>query len=373
MKLIQICSYYINDKLYENFFLELNKINVFSKAYVFANLNRKKENINLNGAVVSYCFNSFDRGIFYLKHKKVYKDFLRLINVKDYDCIHAHSLFSNGYIAYKAKKKYHIPYVVTIRYPDILTFFKWLIYLRPIGNKILLNANGIIFLSESSKKSLNQYLNENVKNNIQNKSFIIPNGIDEFWIKNTIDYPKKFDKNNTLKLIYAGKINSNKNPESLIKISQKLIQQGINVELKIIGQIQKKKYHILFKKYDFIKYYPFCTKEELLKYYRNSDIFIMLSKKETFGLVYAEAMTQGLPVIYTKGQGFDGQFDDGEIGYSCEYNNIDKAVDLIKNILEDYSSISARCIQNSLKYSWYRIAADVKKVYIKSINVGRNL
>ena len=29
----------------------------------------------------------------------------------------------------------------------------------------------------------------------------------------------------------------------------------------------------------------------------------MPSKHETFGLVYAEAMTQGLPVIYTKNEG----------------------------------------------------------------------
>lgn len=40
----------------------------------------------------------------------------------------------------------------------------------------------------------------------------------------------------------------------------------------------------------------------------------MPSHKETFGLVYAEAMSQGLPIIYTKNQGFDGQFPDGYVG-----------------------------------------------------------
>ena len=37
--------------------------------------------------------------------------------------------------------------------------------------------------------------------------------------------------------------------------------------------------------------------------YRENDIYVMPSIIETFGLVYAEAMSQGLPVIYTRGQG----------------------------------------------------------------------
>ena len=62
-------------------------------------------------------------------------------------------------------------------------------------------------------------------------------------------------------------------------------------------------------------------KEELIKLYRDSHIFTMPSITESFGLVYAEAMTQALPVVYTKGQGFDGQFPDGEVGYSVEALN----------------------------------------------------
>ena len=52
----------------------------------------------------------------------------------------------------------------------------------------------------------------------------------------------------------------------------------------------------------------------------------MLSIMETFGLVYAEAMSQGLPIIYTKGQGFDEQFDEGKVGYHADCFNIEEIV-----------------------------------------------
>ena len=42
----------------------------------------------------------------------------------------------------------------------------------------------------------------------------------------------------------------------------------------------------------------------------------MPSITETFGLVYGEALSQGLLIIYTKGQGFDGQIKEKLAGYS---------------------------------------------------------
>ncbi len=59
-------------------------------------------------------------------------------------------------------------------------------------------------------------------------------------------------------------------------------------------------------------------KEKLLEIYRQCDVLVVPSFRESFGLIYVEALTQGLPVVYTKGQGFDGNFEDGHIGYSIQ-------------------------------------------------------
>lgn len=369
MKILQICSYYINDKFYFYLFSALESIGIKSQPYVFANRNRKKDKIIIHGAVVSYCFYSVDRFFFHLKHRKVLGNLIECINPSEYDCVHAHSIFSNGYLAYCIKKKYQIPYVVTVRYPDILTFFKYLIYLRHLGKKILLNASDIIFLSKSSKKSLETYLDSDLIDCINKKSYIIPNGIDNYWLVNRQEKLKIIRNKNKIRLLFVGKVNKNKNPDVLIGICKTLYNMNISVELTIVGEMQEKRYKKVFERYDFIKYHPNCCKEELLQYYRNADIFVMLSYKETFGLVYLEAMSQGLPIIYSRGQGFDGQFQDGEVGYACNPDNVAGAVDSILNIIENYERISLKCVDMSQMYSWDIIANNIKSVYKNSINL----
>ena len=51
-------------------------------------------------------------------------------------------------------------------------------------------------------------------------------------------------------------------------------------------------------------------KDKLQAVYAQNSIFAMPSLAETFGLVYVEAMSQGLSVLYTKGEGIDGLFEE---------------------------------------------------------------
>ena len=89
----------------------------------------------------------------------------------------------------------------------------------------------------------------------------------------------------------------------------------------------------------------------------------MPSFTETFGLVYAEAMSQGLPVVYTRGQGFDGQFEEGFAGYSVNSNSPEEIADVIEKIIADYSTISANCISGALQFNWKEIAEKYYEIY----------
>lgn len=372
MKILHICSYYLGTKLYQNLFDSLEKKGIDEDVYVFTDkYNELKEEYPSN-IHISQCYNKNDRYIFHLKHLKVLKDIQKKIDIKKYSIMHAHSLFSNGYIAYKLNQKYNVPYIVVARNTDVNLFFNKIIYLRKTGINILRNAEKVIFISEPYKKyTVDKFIPEGCKKSIENKSIAIPNGIDEFWLKNK--YKERTDlSGNRIKLIYAGTINGNKNIETTIKACELLIEQGYDVRYKIVGEIMDEKYNDLISIYSFVKYIPHCQKEELINHYRNSDIFIMPSKHETFGLAYAEAMSQGLPAIYTRGQGFDGQFDEGEVGYSVQYNSVEEIARRIKDILGNYTTISSNCIKKVDRFGWDKIAYDYVKIYekyVKKINV----
>lgn len=168
---------------------------------------------------------------------------------------------------------------------------------------------------------------------------------------------------NKIRIIYVGVINPNKNIEATIEACKILIELGYEVGYTIVGKILERKYYDLIKQYPFIRYIPHCKKEELINYYRDADIFVMPSKHETFGLVYVEAMTQGLPVIYTRGQGFDGQFNEGEVGYSVEYDSAKEIADRIVKILNEYESISNQCLINNDRFDWEKISRKYMCIY----------
>lgn len=307
------------------------------------------------------CFNKFDRLIFHYKYNKVYNALLAKIQVEDYDILHAHSLFSNGYIAYRIFQKYNIPYIVAVRNTDINVFFKYFVYLRKLGINILKNAKRIIFISNAYKNKILKYVPDEYEQEIIDKSIVLPNGIDNYFLDN-ISEPKRL-KTKELNLVFTGRIDKNKNIDTTIKCCNEILKSKYLIKFTVIGSIACKKYYNMFKKYDFINYVGVKNKEEIIEIYRNMDIFVMPSKHETFGLVYAEAMTQGLPVIYTKNEGFDQFFDDGVVGYSMQHNDYKKMAENIELIINNYTSMSKNCVEKSTQFNWNTVAKKYIQLY----------
>lgn len=91
--------------------------------------------------------------------------------------------------------------------------------------------------------------------------------------------------------------------------------------------------------------------------FAESDIFVMVSHSETFGLVYIEALSQGLPILYTRGQGIDGTLKEkiGEAADSYDENSIKKAICRLIDEYEQYEPIG----KSLYRFSWDNIARDV--------------
>jgi glycosyltransferase involved in cell wall biosynthesis len=364
IRLLHLCPGYYQRILYRNLFRALNYFHVINEIFTVSPKMREGDFENqFTVKVFAKRFTIIDRLLFFGKQREILNKITKDLNVSEYDIIHAHTLFSSGYSAYILNKKLGIPYIVAIRSTDINIFFKYMYHLRSLGNEIMRKSKKLIFFSDGSRDLvLKKYVKKNLKESFYEKSIVIPNGIDSYFLKNKYSLKEKLNSTQ-IKLIYIGEISANKNIETTIKAGKHLIQNGYNVRLTIVGEVINPKYRKVISKYDFINYYSKCSKEEVLRHLRESDIFVMPSLSETFGLVYAEAMSQGLPVIYSKYQGFDGQFDDGIVGYSVNSHNYKEISQKIIKTCNNYHQLSRNCLQLVDRFNWESVAQSYCKIY----------
>ncbi len=351
------CDYMGSNPVHRTMLKTLSSFNIDNIVYVPT---YKKIIISAKNIVADQCFRKIDRVSFFWKQRKIKRSIVSRIDFEGIDCIHAYTLFTDGNIAYHINKKQKIPYIVAIRDTDINTFLKYKPYLKPLARKILKNSSRILFLSESYKNKISELLYAN-KYPYGAKTIIIPNGLDVFWL-NHVSKPKKLVPN-SIKILYVGKINKRKNLLTTSRAIDILRKHGKRAEYNIVGKIEDEKIFNTLVEKDEVSYLGEKTKEELISIYKNNDIFVMPSTTETFGVVYAEAMSQGLPVIYSKNQGFDKQFKDGLVGYSTPSNDADKLANNIEKIIKNYSFISKNCSKLCKKFDWKLICKEYLDIY----------
>lgn len=353
---------YIYTSLHQLLVNELEQLGINNTVFVPVVMDAKPRIQIGKNVFVLYCLKHIDRYIYHYKQNKIFNVLKKQINLSNFNCIHAHTLFTDGGVAFKIKKMYGIPYIVAVRNTDLNFFLKYFFWLRPYGRKILSEASAIVFLSPIYKEQLfDLYLSEEEKSVLSSKSYIIPNGIDSFWLNNEPSY--KSDDEQIIKCVYAGAINRNKNVLSTMKACDILRKRGYEVEYSVIGKVEDQRVLSKLLKDGKVYYHPAIPKEELIHFYRCNDVFVMPSYAETFGLVYAEAMSQGLPIIYSKGQGFDQQFADGMIGYSVKSDSPEDIAEKILICYQKRKQLFNECIGASKKFDWKKIAIYYKKLY----------
>jgi glycosyltransferase involved in cell wall biosynthesis len=147
-------------------------------------------------------------------------------------------------------------------------------------------ASRIIYLSQFSKKTTF----------FPHKSDVIPN-----WISNVVNIRarKSFTCGSKIRFITVGTVSYNKGFDRLLDVLSTYSNK--NWELHVVGSIEPSFQHKLdrmLSNFDLKSQLIFHGfQNEVSSYFKASDIFIMLSRAETFGMVYIEAMSYGLPII----------------------------------------------------------------------------
>ena len=365
MKILHVCSYYSTSPLFQQLFDRQVVADVDIDVYVPISKQFPEDRIASKApyAQTVRVYNQIERFFYYYKQNKIYRDLTKRYDTSQYDLIHAHSLFTNGYMAYRIHQEHGTPYVVAVRSNEVADFFKKAVWLRPIAFKILQNASQIIFISQNNfENTFNHYIPEKIKAELLAKTLVLANGIDQYWHDHAYEN-KAVALHQPLKIVTTAKIQKAKNLVTLASYVENYNETVTPAELHIIGPNWDQGILDQLLANPVVTYHGPKNKEEIVAFYRNSDIFALLSSPETFGLVYVEAMSQALPVVYTKGEGFDGYFTDKEIGVSTDRFDNNGFNDALNYIQSHYKDMSAKAVQASKKFNWDDIHDTYMDIY----------
>ena len=273
----------------------------------------KKEKIYTENGTKIYNLN-FHTPFLFDVYNKLPKDF----SLNNYDVMISH-MPCGALMANKLLQKNKIKYICSVHCSDIqvLTNWKYLPFRNSL-KKAYLDADKI-----SARSPI---LKEKIEGIIPNdKTFIAYSGTDIEIINKSL--------NEQITITTVGSFIRRKNIDIVIRA----IKEMPDICLNIIGSgKEEKKLELLAKDCQNITFLGQLAHPLVIEQLKKSDIFVLLSDNETFGLSYLEAMAAGNVVIGKKGDGIDGIIKDNENGFL-----INPSKEELKKCLEKIISMNA--------------------------------
>lgn len=374
MNILHINSEYASKVFFRNLLVSLSQKNIGNVNYsLIKNSAQHGSNIgNIENVDFHYSriLRKYHRIFYFNKLRYVVNDIKQKINLNEITLLHAYKLFNDGGIAYKLYEEFNIPYIVTIRETDIMKVLKYLRFLKPYGAKILINAKRIVLITPSYKYKIKQEYPK-IYNQIKSKIICIPNGVDDFWHQKSNHVKKVFDTGDVFKVVFTGDFSNKKNIIRLIKATEYINKNSkYSMSLSIIGNkgINYKKVLKKCKNNTRIEFLGRLNFNQIIEVYKDMHAFAMPSLYETFGLVYIEALLQGLPIIYTEGQGVDGYFDDYNIGLTVNAEDILDIAEKLIYMIENYDQFRIPFDYIHKSFNWDYVASKYYNIYKEVTN-----
>lgn len=183
----------------------------------------------------------------------------------------------------------------------------------------------------------------------------------EKYLMQKVDNQEETRKQSGKKLLYVGSLIGRKGLDLLIPA---LAQTDSDITLTIVGEGSEeatlKKQAKDCQVQDRIRWLGFLEGEALKDCYRQSDVFILPTREDCYGLVILEAMCASLPVIASKYA--DGAFDlmeDGVHGYIVDPYDTKQLAETIDTIFSDTDRLKKMqhdCYERAGEFAIPRVA-----------------
>ncbi|WP_299107783.1 glycosyltransferase [uncultured Tenacibaculum sp.] len=304
--------------------------------------------------------------------KEMFKALLK--ESKNVDLIHMHSLWmaQNIYVG-KVARKFKIPLVTSPRgtlSKEALKRSRWKKEIvLALGQRRALRYSKYYHATAIHEyEDINDYVSDK-------KTTIIPNGVD---IPNLIDKVKanKSEDRSRRKLLFLARIHPIKGLENLIDAWLNLEQEFKDWDLEIVGvgdenYVSSLKNRVKEKGIERIYFLDPVFGESKNVKFQESELYILPSFSENFGMTVAEALSNGVPTITTDGTPWE-EIDKKDCGWYIQPNR-----NSIEETLREALSLSPK--ELSLKgqkgrnwmihdYSWRSLALQLVDFYKEILN-----
>lgn len=251
------------------------------------------------------------------------------------DLLHVHYAIPHSISAILAresiKQKRYVPVITTLHGTDITLVGADRSYL-PITRYALQQSDGVTAVSKFLKQAT-----------IETFDFdeieVIPNFICAYHYKRLEDSPLRAElaPNGEKLLTHVSNFRAVKRPIDCVEIIAKIREQGENARLVMVGDgPERSAAYYRAEQLNVLDDVLFVGKQANISDYLGvSDIFLLPSELESFGLAALEAQACELPVIATRIGGIPEVVNDGESGYLSDIGDIEKMTKDTLGLLRD--------------------------------------
>ena len=289
------------------------------------------------------------------------------------DVLHVHYAIPHAYAAYMAKKilnenGHRIPIITTLHGTDITLVGNHPFY-KPAVTFSINKSDIVTCVSKSLMEDTREFFE--IKRDIK----VIPNFIDIEKYENKHNMCEKnfISQGDEKIIVHVSNFRPLKRIVDVLKIFEKVNSQ-ISSKLIMVGDgPDKKKAKDYLRKNNLKNRVIFLGKtNEVDEILCSSDLFLLPSEKESFGLAALEAMALKVPVISTNIGGLKELNINGNSGYTSDIGDIDSMASNAIKILSDKSlrkKYRSQAFENAKKYDIKKIIPLYENIYDEAINI----
>lgn len=278
--------------------------------------------------------------------------------------IHAHVAFPAGYAAMELAKKYSLPYLIT----EQMSPFPFSCYTKKgqIMQKVLLpmqKANKVIAISPHAA--------DDIKSKTGVSPICIPNPVDETLFSPAAPLPAS----TPFTFFTLGRMVPQKGIPDLLEAISLIKNPDIKFRIGGDGECLQQ-YQQLAEELSIanrVKWLGSLNRTEAAKEFRQSHAFVLSSIHESMGVVYAEALACGKPIIATRSGGADYIVTKNN-GLLTDVGNPQQLAEAMDTMRNTYSSYDPQAIREDFltRFSSAAISKQLNRLY-KDVCLNKQL